>query len=263
MTAAGPPVVIGVGEEFRHDDAVGPAVVAELRRSAVAGTLPPGTRLEVCFGEPTELIELWRGAGLAIVVDAAAADPRAGLAAGDAVRWEVCGRGREHREHREPNRDRSGKPAARRDASAGAGRLAAGRGSGPGSGSQPGSGSESGSESGSGSEPGSEPGSESGSGSEPGSVAVCPGPAATHGLGPGAAIALAEILDRLPGRLVLFAVAGADFAPGPGLSPEVAEAVRRVAGDIAAELRGEGLSARSDGDLLSWSEAGARPRLVP
>jgi hypothetical protein len=34
MTLDGPPVVIGVGEEFLHDDGAGPAVLAELHRLA-------------------------------------------------------------------------------------------------------------------------------------------------------------------------------------------------------------------------------------
>ncbi|NUP50906.1 MAG: peptidase M52, partial [Catenulispora sp.] len=86
---AAAPIVIGVGEPFRHDDGVGPAVIAELRRLAEAGALPLEARLATAFGEPTELIELWCGARLAIIVDVAAADPGTGLAAGDVVRWEA------------------------------------------------------------------------------------------------------------------------------------------------------------------------------
>lgn len=199
MNAAGPPVVIGVGEDFRHDDGVGPAVVAELRRLAALDALPPGTRLAACFGEPTELIELWRDARLAIVVDAAAADAGTGAepAVGEVVRWEVGGA--------EDRRDLPTGPAP--------------------------------------------------------APTIGAGPTATHGLGPGAAITLARILDRLPARLVLFAVIGADFSPGPGLSEPVAEAVRRVAGDIARELGRESLSALSDGDLLSWPAGRVRPTL--
>lgn len=197
MSAAGPPVVIGVGEDFRHDDGVGPAVVAELRRLAALDVLPPDTRLAVCFGEPTELIELWRDARLAIVVDAAAAE--ADFTAGHVVRWEV-----------EDADDHHDRPAARALDPA---------------------------------------------------PTIGPGPAATHGLGPGAAIALARILDRLPARLVLVAVVGADFSPGPGLSEPVAAAVRRVARDIARELGRESLSALSDGDLLSWSANAVPPTL--
>lgn len=69
MTA---PVVIGVGNEYRSDDGVGPALVAALRRSP-----PPGVRLVVSDGEPAGLIEEWAGAPLAVVVDAVLCDPPA------------------------------------------------------------------------------------------------------------------------------------------------------------------------------------------
>jgi hydrogenase maturation protease len=70
----GPVVVIGVGNDFRHDDGAGPAVVARLRELA-----PPGIRLIVTDGEPTRLIDAWAGAALAVVVDAVrAAVPRPG-----------------------------------------------------------------------------------------------------------------------------------------------------------------------------------------
>ncbi|NUP54046.1 MAG: hypothetical protein HOW97_43025, partial [Catenulispora sp.] len=91
----------------------------------------------------------------------------------------------------------------------------------------------------------------------PGAPVIAPNPTATHALGPGAAIELAGVLDRLPERLVLFAVAGADFSLGPGLSEPVAAAVRAVARDIVRELIREGLSARSGRDLPSWSGAEA------
>jgi len=58
-------VVIGVGNPYRRDDGVGPAVVDRLRRRA-----PAGVRLEESDGEPSQLLELWSGADLAIVVDA-------------------------------------------------------------------------------------------------------------------------------------------------------------------------------------------------
>lgn len=63
-------VVIGVGNEFRRDDAVGPAVVALLD-----GRVPDGVTMTVNDGEPTRLIEAWAGVPLAIVVDAVRADP--------------------------------------------------------------------------------------------------------------------------------------------------------------------------------------------
>jgi hydrogenase maturation protease len=63
-------VVIGVGNEFRHDDGIGPEVVARLR-----GRAADGVRLEISDGEPARMIEAWTGASLAVVVDAVLADP--------------------------------------------------------------------------------------------------------------------------------------------------------------------------------------------
>jgi hydrogenase maturation protease len=60
-------VVVGIGNPFRGDDGVGPAVVALL-----AGRVPPVVRLVCSDGEPTGLLELWRDAGRAVVIDAAA-----------------------------------------------------------------------------------------------------------------------------------------------------------------------------------------------
>lgn len=67
---AGRTVVIGLGNEFRRDDGVGPAVIAQLR-----GQVPSGVELVVSDGNPVRLIEAWRDASLAIVVDAVRADP--------------------------------------------------------------------------------------------------------------------------------------------------------------------------------------------
>ncbi|WP_326632990.1 MULTISPECIES: hydrogenase maturation protease [unclassified Streptomyces] len=67
--------VIGVGNEFRHDDGVGWAVVARLTERAEEWPLPSGTALLVCDGDPARLITLWEDADLAIVVDAAHAHP--------------------------------------------------------------------------------------------------------------------------------------------------------------------------------------------
>jgi hydrogenase maturation protease len=60
-------VLIGVGNAYRGDDAVGLAV-AERARSAVAGDV---VVLE-CEQEPTRLVDAWAGADVAIVVDACA-----------------------------------------------------------------------------------------------------------------------------------------------------------------------------------------------
>ena len=62
------------------------------------------------------------------------------------------------------------------------------------------------------------------------------GSTGSHSLGPGAALRLALVLDREPERLVVLAVVGADFGPGPGLSAPVAAAVDRVVGQIRAEM---------------------------
>jgi hydrogenase maturation protease len=63
-------VVIGVGNEFRRDDGIGPEVVSRLR-----GRAPDGVRLMVSDGDPTRMIEAWTGAALAVVVDTVLADP--------------------------------------------------------------------------------------------------------------------------------------------------------------------------------------------
>lgn len=68
--AGGRTVVIGIGNEFRRDDGAGPAVVARLSE-----LLLPGVERTVSDGEPIRLIEAWRGASLAIVVDAVRAEP--------------------------------------------------------------------------------------------------------------------------------------------------------------------------------------------
>ncbi|MGW2182284.1 hydrogenase maturation protease [Streptomyces sp. NPDC001732] len=67
--------VIGVGNEFRHDDGVGLAVVAQLAERAEERPLPSGTALLVCDGDPARLITLWEDADFAILVDAAHAHP--------------------------------------------------------------------------------------------------------------------------------------------------------------------------------------------
>jgi hydrogenase maturation protease len=58
-------IVIGVGNEYRRDDGAGPAVIARLRASGRTGAV-----LASSGGETTELIDLWDGAALAVVVDA-------------------------------------------------------------------------------------------------------------------------------------------------------------------------------------------------
>jgi hydrogenase maturation protease len=63
-------IVIGVGNPYRCDDGLGPAVVARLRQRGL-----PSHLLATSLGETGDLIELWEGKELAIVVDAVRAWP--------------------------------------------------------------------------------------------------------------------------------------------------------------------------------------------
>lgn len=63
MTAA---VVIGLGNAFRRDDGVGPAIAA-----AVHDMRLPGVRV-VCTVETATMLDAWQGTEVAVVVDAAA-----------------------------------------------------------------------------------------------------------------------------------------------------------------------------------------------
>jgi hydrogenase maturation protease len=65
-----PAVVIGVGNAYRSDDGVGPEVVNLLRDKGLAGVA-----LEYSLGETAELIDVWAGVPLAILVDAVRAQP--------------------------------------------------------------------------------------------------------------------------------------------------------------------------------------------
>lgn len=57
--------VIGVGNPYRRDDGVGPAVIDRLR-----SRVDPAVHLVVTDGEPTQLLDAWAGTELAIVIDA-------------------------------------------------------------------------------------------------------------------------------------------------------------------------------------------------
>ena len=70
MTTGTSAVVIGVGNEYRRDDGIGPALVAALEERWL-----PGVRLLVSDGEPARLIDDWTGVPLAIVVDAVLCEP--------------------------------------------------------------------------------------------------------------------------------------------------------------------------------------------
>ncbi|MFI6645440.1 hydrogenase maturation protease [Streptomyces sp. NPDC050504] len=60
--------------------------------------------------------------------------------------------------------------------------------------------------------------------------------AGSHGLGLGEAVELARVLGRLPSRLIVYAVEGADTSLGAGLSEEVAAVVAPLTEDIEAEI---------------------------
>ena len=68
-------VVIGVGNEFRRDDGVGPAVLGLLRARLPRAGVPASVRLVASDGEPARLIEEWAGADLAVVIDALPPEP--------------------------------------------------------------------------------------------------------------------------------------------------------------------------------------------
>ena len=71
--------LIGVGNTFRRDDGVGPAVVDEVAKLRL-----PDVRLTATAGEPGALLEAWSDVSLAVVVDAAKG---AGINPGEIRRW--------------------------------------------------------------------------------------------------------------------------------------------------------------------------------
>lgn len=59
-------VVIGIGNPYRRDDGVGPAVAAAIDQRAI-----PGVRVVTGVDDPMSLLDAWSGATLAVLVDAA------------------------------------------------------------------------------------------------------------------------------------------------------------------------------------------------
>lgn len=57
----------------------------------------------------------------------------------------------------------------------------------------------------------------------------------THAVGLGEAVELARALDRMPPRLVVFGITGADFEAGEGLTPVVAAAADALAHEIVRD----------------------------
>ena len=60
----------------------------------------------------------------------------------------------------------------------------------------------------------------------------------THALGAGTAIEMARVLGRLPAELAVYAVEGATFTLGAGLSPAAAAGAAEAAALIFEEVRG-------------------------
>jgi hydrogenase maturation protease len=142
-------VVIGVGNRYRCDDAVGLLIAEEVR-----ARIPSGVAVVVCEEEPSRLIDDWREAATAIVVDAVVSPHEPGTVRRfDATTEEL--------------------PAESFRSS-------------------------------------------------------------THAFGVAETIELARALGRLPQRLLVYGVAGADFRAGAVLTPAVREAVE---GAVEAILR--------------------------
>ena len=62
-------VVIGIGNSYRCDDGIGPALV-----TAIESVCPAGVTLTVSDGEPSQLLAAWSGVQLAVLVDAVLCD---------------------------------------------------------------------------------------------------------------------------------------------------------------------------------------------
>jgi hydrogenase maturation protease len=67
-------LIVGIGNEYRCDDAVGPLVIAELLARQPDDPVLSGVELRVSDGEPAGLLTLWAGAEVAVVVDAVRMD---------------------------------------------------------------------------------------------------------------------------------------------------------------------------------------------
>ena len=64
--------VIGVGNPYRRDDGIGPAVAA-----GIGGLHLPGVRVTLSDGDPAGLLDAWTGVPLAVVADAVLCEPSA------------------------------------------------------------------------------------------------------------------------------------------------------------------------------------------
>jgi hydrogenase maturation protease len=70
---AQPILILGVGNEYRCDDAAGLMVARRLRERSL-----PGVEVREHDGEAASLMDTWRGAGEVILVDAVVADAEPG-----------------------------------------------------------------------------------------------------------------------------------------------------------------------------------------
>lgn len=68
-----PRLIIGIGNRFRRDDGIGPAVIEALEVKNTSGW-----RLLTLSGEGASLIEHWRGSESVVIVDAIRSGERAG-----------------------------------------------------------------------------------------------------------------------------------------------------------------------------------------
>lgn len=59
-------VIIGVGNEYRRDDGIGPAVADRIGRRAL-----PDVEVITTDGEPTRVLDAWTDKDIAVVIDAA------------------------------------------------------------------------------------------------------------------------------------------------------------------------------------------------
>ncbi|WP_166348643.1 hydrogenase maturation protease [Phytoactinopolyspora limicola] len=148
-------VVIGVGNQLRHDDGVGPTVIRMLQRRSL-----PHVTLAIADDEPDQLVELWSGGDPVIVIAAV----QNGSSCPGTLRQIIVDR-----------------PAAEDDAWS-----------------------------------------------------------STPGLGTNPVVEQALARGPMPRRLVVFAVDGADFSAGPGLTAAVAAAVDRLLRCVLSEIERAG-----------------------
>ncbi len=153
-------MVIGVGNEYRRDDGIGPALIAALEDRWL-----PDVKLLVSDGEPARLIDDWAGVPLVIVVDAVLCEPST---PGEFYRTDVPLDGHGHQD--DPDLERH------------------------------------------------------------------PHTAGSHSLGIPDALRLGLALDRLPQRLVVYAVEAADVGFGTELSAPVAAVLPRLVEAVVCDL---------------------------